>query len=75
MFQMDDLIAYGTAGIFLLFVIAAMILYGVFVLIMTAGHAVVSGDFDFIFGLVAAAILAFSLYAGTGLWLQKAGWI
>jgi hypothetical protein len=75
MFQMDDLIAFGTAGIFLLFVAAALILYEAFILIVTVGQALASGDYNLIFTLVVAAVIAISLYTGTGLWLQRSGWI
>jgi hypothetical protein len=68
---MDDLIAYGTAGIVLLVIAAALILYGAFVLVMTAGQAIASGDFDFFLALIAAVAVVFFGYTATGLWLQK----
>ena len=68
---MDDLIVFGAAGIVLLFAASALILYGIVVLVVTAGRAVASGDFVFVTGIIAAIVIAFSCYTATGLWLQR----
>ena len=72
---MDDLIVAGTAGICVLIIAAAFFLYGLFIVIAAAGHAIVSGDFEFLFCIILIAVLAISGYTATGLWLHRTGWI
>ena len=68
---MDDLIAYGTAGILFLFVASVLVLYGFVVLVITAGRALASGDFPFLTLIIAVIVVAFSCYTATGIWLQR----
>ncbi|HXX54590.1 MAG TPA: hypothetical protein VEI81_00670 [Methanoregula sp.] len=68
---MDDLVLAGGFGLLALFIAGLLVLYGGFVLLKTAAESLMAGDFAFV-ALAAGVILAaVSLYAATGIWLQR----
>jgi apolipoprotein N-acyltransferase len=68
---MDELIAWGIAGILMLLIAAILGVYGVISLIVTAAQAFASGQNDFVLMIVAAVLLLFFAYTGFGLWLRR----
>lgn len=70
---MDELVAVGTAGLIGLALTALLLLGGIIWFSTLAWEAWCSGDWR---GIIQAGTVLFVLalaYAGTGLWLQKAG--
>jgi hypothetical protein len=56
-------------------VAALIILSAIAWLVLVELHALADGDMGFVAASVAGVLLLCALYAGTGFWLRRIGWI
>lgn len=70
---MDDLIAGGIAIIGILFVGAAVLIYGIVLAILWELHAIAVGDLASVIGSIGLLALLCAAYMGVGYWLHRTG--
>jgi hypothetical protein len=68
---MDNLVLFGAAGIFLLFLAAVILLFGIYSIAVLMYAAFVSGSYDMLLFISGSLLMIVSLYLAFGFWLHK----
>ncbi len=68
---MDNLVLCGAAGIFLLFLAAVILLFGIYSVAVLMYTAFVSGSYDVLLFITGLILIATAFYMATGFWLHR----